>query len=248
MNTTLLKAQRWLATRTMRRDLALNREAGVVSFSFDDAPHSACDAGRTVLEKSDCYGTWYIAGGLTDQLEQGRMCHSVRDVLDLARSGHHIGCHTYSHRPCDRLSHSDMAVELARNKTFFESIGIATADLHFSFPLGAFHLGSKRLAAQTFRTSRITGGGVQVGHADLNALRSERLYQRVMTPERLKQLTHQVALTKGWLIFYTHDVEASPSQWGCTPNLLDSAVKTALDMGCKVLPVDQAVKYWLNRE
>ena len=248
MNTTLLKAQRWLTTRMMRRELSLNREAGVVSFSFDDAPHTACDVGRIVLEKSGCHGTWYIAGGLTDQLEQGRMCHSVRDVQDLAHSGHHIGCHTYSHLPCDRLSQADMVSELARNKAFFDGIGIPTADLHFSFPLGAFHWASKRLAAQTFHTSRITGGGVQVGHADLNALRSERLYQQVMTTERLAQLTHHVAQTKGWLIFYTHDVEASPSQWGCTPNLLDAAVKAALDAGCKVLPVDRAVQYWSNRE
>lgn len=248
MNPTLLKAQRWLAARTMRRDLALNREAGVVSFSFDDAPHSACDAGRAVLEKSGCLGTWYIAGGLTGKPEQGRMCHSVADVQDLARSGHHIGCHTYSHSPCDRLTSTEMTTELARNKAFFDGIGIPTTDLHFSFPLGAFHLGSKRLAARTFQSSRITGGGVQVGHADLNALRSERLYQQVMTLERLTQLTRHVAQTKGWLIFYTHDVEASPSQWGCTPNLLDMAVKAALDAGCKVLPVDQAVQYWIPQK
>jgi peptidoglycan/xylan/chitin deacetylase (PgdA/CDA1 family) len=247
MNPTLLKAQRWLAVRTVRRDLLLERDAGVVSFSFDDAPKSACEVGRKTLETQGCRGTWYIAGGLTDQLEQGRMCHSVNDLKDLVKSGHHIGCHTFSHRPCDGLSDTEMRSELQRNSSFFRDIGLPSSELHFSFPLGAFHLTSKRTAAQHFLSARITGGGVQVGRVDLNALRSERLYQHAMTLKRLASLVDTVASQRGWLIFYTHDVEAVPSQWGCTPQLLDTAVQMALAAGCKVLPVDQAVQYWKNK-
>jgi peptidoglycan/xylan/chitin deacetylase (PgdA/CDA1 family) len=246
-SSTVLRAQRWLATRVLRNDLVLEREAGVVSFSFDDAPKSACDTGRYVLERLGCRGTWYIAGGLTDRLEQGRPCHSARDIQDLARSGHHIGCHTFSHHPCNQMNAAEMKAELHRNAAFFRQIGVPTTDMHFSFPLGAFDLGSKRVAAQTFCSSRITGGGIQIGRTDLNGLRSERLYHHAMNLTRLTSLVKEVALKRGWLIFYTHDVEDNPSQWGCTPKMLDLAVQSALDAGCHVLPVDQAITYWKTR-
>lgn len=239
-----LKIQRWLAVRTLRNVQPLQAAAGVVSFSFDDAPKTACLLGREVLERHGVHGTWYVAGGLTDRLEQGRVCHSADDVRTLLARGHHVGCHTFSHRPCTTLTPAEMTAELRRNHLYLDALGVPADDRHFSFPLGAFHLASKRLASQAFVTSRITGGGMQTQAADLNALTSERLYERLMTPERLSALIDQVAAEKAWLIFYTHDVEDHPSQWGCTPQLLDLAVRAALNAGCKVLPVNQALAYW----
>lgn len=246
MNSLNKKIQRWLASRTLRNMIPLSGDAGVVSFSFDDAPHSACTAGKDVLERHNCNGTWYVAGGLTDRPEQGRICHSVADLRELLGNGHHLGCHTYSHHPCNQLTRPAMIDELKRNARFLDDVGVPTGARHFSFPLGAIHLASKHLAAQNFESSRITGGGIQVGTADLNGLCSERLYQQVMSPDRVVALVNEVASRKGWLIFYTHDVENEPSQWGCTPELLDFAVRAALESGCKVLPVDQAVSYWRN--
>ena len=244
MNSLVNKIQRWVALRTLRNPLALKGGSGVVSFSFDDAPESACTAGKVILEKHGCQGTWYVAGGLTGQYEQGRVCHSIPSLQNLVRDGHHIGCHTYSHTPCNQLSRHAMVQELERNARFLDEVGVPAEGRHFSFPLGAFDVASKRLASYQFQSCRITGGGIQVGVADLNALRSERLYQHVITPARLKALVDEVALKKGWLIFYTHAVDNPPGFWGCTPQLLDYAVEAALDAGCKVLPVDQAVRYW----
>jgi len=239
-----LKLQRWLALRTQRRMLHLKGPVGVVSFSFDDAPRTACTTGREVLERHQVHGTWYIAGGLTDQPEQGRLCHALKDVQTLVAQGHHVGCHTFSHTPCTMLSRAEMAAELARNARFLDEAGVPPKDRHFSFPLGALDLASKHLASQAFVTSRITGGGLQVAATDLNALPSERLYQSAITPERITALVERAAAAQGWLIFYTHDVEAQPSAWGCTPALLEFAVRAALAAGCKVLPVDQALRHW----
>jgi peptidoglycan/xylan/chitin deacetylase (PgdA/CDA1 family) len=237
------QGQRWLADRSMRKLLPLQAPAGVVSFSFDDAPKSACVEGRRILEHHGCLGTWYIVGGLTDRLEQGRMCHSVADVQSLAQAGHHVASHTFTHQPCDQLSRTQMAQVLARNAQFFAEIGVPRAADHFSFPLGAYDLGSKYLASKTFRSSRITRGGLQVGHADLNGLWAEKLYANSMTPARLQSLVQSTARQRGWLIFYTHEVDNQPSRWGCTPDLLAAAVSAALEAGCKVLPVDRAISY-----
>jgi peptidoglycan/xylan/chitin deacetylase (PgdA/CDA1 family) len=244
VNAPYAKIQRWLAARSQRRLQALCGPQGVVSFSFDDAPQTACRRGRGILEQHGCHGTWYVAGGLTDQLEEGRLCHSVADLKGLLLAGHHLGCHTFSHRLCNEMSSAEMAAELARNSLFLDELGVAADDRHFSFPLGAYDLASKRYAADHFAASRITGGGLQVGQVDLNGLQSERLYQGVISAAQVAALVQETAARKGWLIFYAHDVEENPSQWGCTPALLEAAVRASLDAGCKVLSVNQALRYW----
>jgi len=238
------QSQRWFADHSMRKSLTLHAPAGVVSFSFDDAPKTACVNGRRILERHDCLGTWYIAGGLTDQLEQGRRCHSVADVQSLSRAGHHIACHTFTHQPCDQLSRAQMQYVLASNARYFSDIGIPQAADHFSFPLGAYNIRAKQLASQTFQSSRIARGGIQVGQVDLNGLRAEKLYAHSMTDARLHALVQATAQQCGWLIFYTHEVESRAGTWGCTPELLDSAVRAALNAGCQVLSVDQAITYF----
>ena len=80
--------------------------------------------------------------------------------------------------------------------------------------------------------------------ADLNGLRAQKLYSPSMTEEKLTEMFDATAQSRGWLILYTHDVETYPSEWGCTPKLLDFAVRMALGSGCKVLPVNHAIQYW----
>lgn len=238
------RAQRWLALRTNRRLLNLQKDTGVISFSFDDAPKSACHRGAAILEKHHCLGTWYVAGALTDTLDQGHMSHSVQDIQNLREKGHHVGCHTFSHIACSGLDHNQLNNEFQRNDAFLNQCGLSERPLHFSFPLGAFDLKSKTIAGQRFASCRITGGGIQTGFADLNALKTERLYEKDMPLDTLRQLVQTNAEKKGWLIFYSHDVANTPSPWGCTPELLENAVQLALASGCKVLPVDQAIQYW----
>ena len=119
--------------------------------------------------------------------------------------------------------------------------------LHFSFPFGAYNLRSKRIASRHFSSTRITGGGFHVDHADLNALKAERLYQGLMTPKNLSELIKDVSKKRGWLILYTHDVTPNPTEWGCTENLLDYALQSALTAGCKIMPVDQAIRYYSDK-
>ena len=238
------KLQRWISHYAFRRMLPLRGEQGVVSFSFDDAPQSACRLGRQILEQNSCHGTWYLAGGLTDQPEQGKPCHSIADVKALLANGHHVGCHTFSHRPCDQLTRSQLESEFSRNAAFLREMGVPVSDLHFSYPLGAFDLAAKRLAAQRFASMRTTLGGAHFGQADLSALLAEKLYQHVMPTERLERLIVEVAARKGWLIFYTHDISDHPSEWGCSPELLQHALAFSLASGCRVLPVNEAIRHW----
>ena len=46
---------------------------------------------------------------------------------------------------------------------------------------------------------------------------------------------------KSWLIFYSHDVQDTPSRFGCTPALLEFAVSCALQTATRILTVAEVV-------
>jgi hypothetical protein len=46
---------------------------------------------------------------------------------------------------------------------------------------------------------------------------------------------------KSWLIFYSHDVQDTPSRFGCTPELLEFAVSCALQTSARILTVAEVV-------
>ena len=239
-----LRLSRLLARHRHRNMLPLRGPAGVVSFTFDDAPASACEAGAAALERHGARGTFYVAGGLTDQREEGKPCHSEAQLRRLLANGHEVGCHSYSHIRCDILGADRLTAELERNARFLENLGVDLQRLDFAYPFGAYALGAKQICSRRFRSSRITGGGPHYDKVDLNAIQTHRLYAETAGTHSYEELVRQTAARKGWLVLNTHDVEDPPSRFGYTPERLEQAVKAALDAGCKVLPVGAAIDYW----
>ncbi|MGB3447832.1 MAG: xylanase, partial [Xanthobacteraceae bacterium] len=52
----------------------------------------------------------------------------------------------------------------------------------------------------------------------------------------------QAIATGGWLIFYTHDVAAKPSPYGCTPILLREALEEARRRDVRILTIAEALQ------
>ncbi len=243
-----LRISRRLSQHAFRNIIALQGQTGVVSFTFDDAPASACEAGAHALEHNGVRGTFYIAGGLTDQHEEGKPCHSRAHLQALLSAGHELGCHSFSHVRCDTLTAPALTAELDRNAAFLAELGLDPAQLNFAFPFGAYAYNAKRICSHRFRSCRITGGGTHEGQADLNALKTHRLYDLPLDAEDYDSLLARTARNKGWLIVNTHDVENPPSRFGYTPERLEHAVAAALAAGCQVLPVNAAIDYWLAND
>jgi len=239
-----LRISRRLSQHAFKNLLPLQAAAGVVSFTFDDAPASACQTGALILEQQGVRGSFYIAGGLTDALEQGKPCHSKQDLLNLLENGHELGCHGFSHVRCDTLTAVALQRELDRNSAFLSQLGVDTTRLNFAYPFGAFAYNAKRITSARFRSSRITGGGTHIGLADLNALKTHRLYDVAVDADDYESLLARTAHNQGWLIVNTHDVEQSPSRFGTTPQRLEQAIAAALASGCQVLTMNAAIDYW----
>lgn len=238
-----MRVSRKLAVLAARKNLRLDPGKRVVSFTFDDAPRSACHEGAAILERLGARGTFYIAGGLTDKVEEGRPCHSLADLQALHQAGHELACHGFSHRRYDQTPARELAQELDRNAGFLQRVGADPARLNFAYPFGAYSLGAKRVCGPRFVSSRITGNGLHKGNVDLSLLGSYRLYG-----ETGKATHWQAAISEtargGWLIVNTHEVADDFGPYGCAPATLHDMARQALDNGCEVLTVQAAIDYF----
>ncbi|WP_229722380.1 polysaccharide deacetylase family protein [Xylophilus rhododendri] len=240
------RASRFLSRHTDRRLLPLRGEVGVVSFSFDDAPMSACMAGAAVLERHGVRGTFYVAGGLTDGVEEGLACHSEAVLRRLVAEGHQLGCHSFSHVHVDRIPAASRREEFDRNAAFLGGLGVDLRTLDFAYPFGGVNVGAKHDCALRFRSSRATGGGTHVGTADLNALRTHRFYRSQPDGVSYEERLAVAAAQRGWLVVNTHEVQPDAGAFGCTAEDLSRAVGLALEAGCLVLTVGGALDHWMG--
>jgi len=213
---------------------------GVVSFTFDDFPRSAWLSGGAILEEFNARGTYYAAMGLAGTLGGLGPMFELDDLHAAHARGHEIACHTFSHRDCCSAAPADIAAEIERNATALAPLlGGGECD-NFAYPFGGVSLAAKRALAGRFASCRGTGRGLNRGGVDLADLFSISIYARDFDRDRLCQLIDDAHAENGWLIFYTHDVAAEPSPFGCTPAQFRSIVAYAAE-NASVLPVREVL-------
>jgi peptidoglycan/xylan/chitin deacetylase (PgdA/CDA1 family) len=230
------KIERRLARICECQIVELKYDTGIICFSFDDVPKSACLQGNTILEKYGLKGTYYICGGLTETGEY----HTKSDLLRLVDVGHELGCHGYGHRSYQSISEAEMLADIQRNRYFFEEIG---CDLprHFAYPYGHVSPSVKRVVAREFSSARGVQPGINYPNIDLALLKSFPLYQRLWNENSIVEVIEKNARLGGLLIFFTHGVSPNPNEFDCSIELLDFAIQTSMASANKVLPVGEAL-------
>ncbi|MBL8330599.1 MAG: polysaccharide deacetylase family protein [Rubrivivax sp.] len=229
-----------------RRMVRLRNPQPMVSFTFDDAPHTACTQGRRLLEQHGARGTFYVCGGLTDQ-RTPELMHSLDELRALHAAGHELGCHGFQHVDYQSLSRQQLQSDVERNLQFLQQLGVSAQDLNFAYPFGCVSPGVKGWVARRYTSCRGVTDGLNVGETDLNLLKSCRLYEGVLTPAAVTALLEDAARQCGWLIFFTHGIEDQPTEYGCTPQLLEHALSAARQAGVQVLTVRQALQQALEQ-
>jgi peptidoglycan/xylan/chitin deacetylase (PgdA/CDA1 family) len=239
-------ANLWFAKNTFKNFVKLQKKTAIVTFTFDDVPQSACEYGAKILESVNGRGTFYIAGGLTDQYEGSVKCHSIADLKALQHQGHELGAHGFSHARFDQLNHLDMCIELEKTKRFFNDLNLAENNLNFSYPLGAYNFLSKKKCSNRYQSIRMVGKGVYSYGANVNLyhLGAYPLYQSRFNKNDFYTAVNHIASFGGWLIIYTHDIQVECSHYGCTPALFSEIVTGVKELGCEIFPMAQAISYW----
>jgi len=234
-------ARRTVLCALYRRPVVLKNREPLVSFTFDDFPRTAYTVGGSILERYGAHGTYYAACGLMNTRNQLGEQFRLEDVDALLEEGHELASHTFSHISSRSVSCDNFCDDVKLGNDAVEKLsGIHSGN--FAYPFGHVTLATKRSLANSVTSARSIFPGCNGPEIDLNLLRANSLYGGLEELQRVEELIAENIQRNGWIIFYTHDVQAQPSAFGCTPALFEAAVAHAAHAGCRILPVQEAVE------
>jgi peptidoglycan/xylan/chitin deacetylase (PgdA/CDA1 family) len=212
----------------------------VVSFVFDDFRSSAYSTGGRILKSHGALGTYYVSLGLMAEEGNTRDGFTAQDLRDLVQDGHELACHTFGHFHAPFTDWNKFHEDVVKNQKQLDGILPGYRFRHFAYPGGRVNLSVKRKMGRLFDSCRGTYDGTNGRQADLNLLRATKLYSHRPFSEvqaRLRENTE----ARGWLILYTHDVRRDCSEYGCTPEDFETAVKFALECKSQILNIGQTL-------
>ncbi len=223
-----------------RRTVPIRNRRPIVSFTFDDFPRTAYLTGGSILQRFGLHGTYYAAPKLMATASELGEQFRREDIDSLLENGHELASHTYSHISSRSVPCAQFIRNAEKGRKAVEDLSGMIAG-NFAYPLGDVTLAAKRNTGPTFDSCRSIIPGLNGPEIDLNLLLANRLYGDLNACERTEALIAENVRMKSWLIFYTHDVRPNPSPYGCTPELLESAVFCAVRSGCSILSVAEAL-------
>ena len=141
------KLRRRFARLTHRRPVRLNLTRPTISFTFDDIPASAGQAGASALEAQGARGTFYVCAGLFGQEGHMGRFADASEISDLIRRGHEVAGHTFDHLDCHRTPEADLTFDLDANDAALRGLG--AAPIHFAYPYGEVSPRAKALSLRS---------------------------------------------------------------------------------------------------
>jgi peptidoglycan/xylan/chitin deacetylase (PgdA/CDA1 family) len=214
----------------------------MVSFTFDDIPDSAASVGAPLVEAHGGHATFYVAGGLLHRWSGHWQGIDDAGIVALHARGHEIACHTFSHPRITDLGPAAMRAEIAENRRYLTALDASIRLDNFAYPYGLASVSHKGFLAGTFQSSRGILPGVNRGVVDLQLLRATPLVSVLIDRDGIDRAIDDALACGGWLIFYSHDVAPSPSQYGCTPELLRHALAAASQRQLPIVTVAEALR------
>lgn len=233
--------------RFLARTIPIGRSAllgphAVASVTFDDVPASAVENGAPVLERRGCLGTFYVAAELCGKQQRHWRVAERAQILRLAEARHEIGCHTARHVNVQSLSVAELRRECDRSRDLLVDL-CGVVPQNFCYPFGSPGLFQKWHLAARFATCRSIYEKLNAGRVDPAVLGAFGLFDATFDRSRLIALVEAAKARRGWLIFYTHDIEDDPTPIGASPRLLDEVLAVLCDHGVPVLTVEAAARF-----
>lgn len=241
LRSTLGMARRRLLCSRHRRTVAMGNSGPFISFTFDDFPRTAYTTGGAILKSLGIRGTYYVAMGLMNTSNELGEQFRLEDLHAVAADGHELATHTFSHHSSRAVSVGTFQEDVRRGREAVREIAGLAPSGNFAYPYGEATFAAKPAVGKDMTSCRGIYGGWNGPLVDLNLLKANSLYGGLDRLETVEQLVVENEKQKGWLIFYTHDVRPNPSVYGCTPELLESAIRLAVKGRARVLPVAEVL-------
>ncbi len=222
------------------RRLNFDIETPIISITFDDFPKSAVDIGAREMNARGLRGTFYTCAGLAGQTNHHGRLFDPEDLPRLEAAGHEIAGHTFDHMDCLTLSDAALERELSKNSATLKQMGVKQSVDNFAFPFGQNSAALKARLGAEFKSLRGITDGVHAGNADLNELKSCGFYSG--TAGRVIKRIENLKARPAWITIFTHDIQDSPTQWGCTEVEFISLLDAAELSGARIMTIRDALK------
>lgn len=235
INRIIKKASKIEAAYRLKKMALLPERERFVSFTFDDFPISAIKNGARLLETKNAHGTFYSSFGLAGTTTDSGVIGSLDEMLDIANQGHELACHTFGHLDCSNVNIIDLIEDCNLNReNALEKKNIYLTS--FAYPFGNYNYAAKKVIIDSYKSIRTVESGLNKNKVDLSALRSIALYESSGI-DKAKYWIKKLNKTGGWLVFYTHDVDDSPSRFGCSVNLFNQVLELCVAERIKIMTV-----------
>ena len=165
---------------------------------------------------------------------------SLDDLYSLAADGPELASHTLHHVSSSSTSFRAFLTVVREGRKALQQIPKLASSNNFAYRCGAVTLSTKREVGKEMHNCRGIYPGLNGSVVDVSLLKANPLYGDRELVEDVYRMVHSAAELGGWLSFYTHDVRCSPSAYGCTPALLESAKKIAR-AALKIMTVDEVL-------
>lgn len=235
------KYRRTLSKYLYRKLVNLHLSSPVISFSFDDAPHTSFTNGGDILNRYGAKATYYVSFGLLGCESPSGSIGNLDDLRQAVERGHELGCHTFDHKnPRDTKPHLFIQ-SVTKNSQELSKYFPEMSFLSHAYPISGPRPVTKKKLAKLFKCCRGGGQNFNTGSVDLNLIKSYFLDSRIQhSIDGVKKLIDENVESNGWLIFATHDIEDKPSRYGCSKSFFEEVVKYSAQSGARLLPVGKA--------
>ena len=237
-----------LLARINRRRVSLNKVApinapaqSIITFGFDDFPKSAADTGAEIIESINAKAIFYACTGLAGKTNLTGEQYIDTDLLALDKAGHEIGAHTHTHLDCACTATSTAVRNITKNLDELKKMGLESPVDHFAYPYGETTVDLKIALQDKFVTARGIRPGTNTQGADRMQLASMELTPDTSTTARAIAAIEKANTVSCWLHIFTHDIQATPSPYGTTPQELRKIVRSARDSGIPVATPREAL-------
>lgn len=235
------KIMRRVTPLLKQRKITFNLDRPLVSFTFDDCPLSAVTHGIVPMEREGWRGTIYIAAGLFGITNHHGLHMGADDVRAVYDNGHEIGGHSFSHIDGNLTPLPDFMDDVARNQNALTALGIEDCQT-FAYPFGEVKSSMKSALQNTFTGLRGITPKPMVGKADLNQIYSTPVFSGKDFERAITQI-HTLAQEPAWITLFMHDIDDTPSEWGCTPAQMQAVIDAVKSVDAMVLPVKDAITF-----
>lgn len=206
-----------------------NQSRPLLTISFDDAPVSAASNGSAILARYGARGTYFISAGLCGRDSHLGRYTTADEIKALAAMGHEIACHTFSHLDCGRAATAEIEADIERNQAALAELGLPASQT-FAYPYGDVSPAGKRVLDGRYLAARALHHGLITSGSDLNQAPAVGIEGTAGEQTACDWMNKAAATSASWLVLYTHDVRDGPSDWGCTPAVLDRILAKAREM------------------